>query len=241
MKTKIFATALLILLFTLTIQLSAENNYSDESAWDQAVLIFDEYSVFKPYKMNVYSETYNRKEELEKTEELSYILSYDPNGETESKLIQAIENGIDITEKKRKELEKGSGRGGPGSSSEKMEGMDKIPLDPEVQKDVTAVDTGLTEYKNNKKCSVWEFTIQLNDKYKGIGTAWINAKTGEAVSLSYSFEPLFPFVENMSLILDFETDSEELWYLERLKMEGSINMLIIKKRFDSITTFSDYR
>ena len=101
----------------------------------------------------------------------------------------ALENGEDITEKKRRQQERGSEhprRGGPGGN---MEEMMKHPLDPEFQNDVEASDTGRTEYSRGKLCSVWNFSIKLNDKYSGRGTAWLDAETGEAVSMNYEIEP----------------------------------------------------
>ena len=63
------------------------------------------------------------------------------DGDVEQRLIKAMEDGEDITEKKWKELEKSSSRY-RGSPPGDMEGMDKHPLDPENQRDVTASDSG---------------------------------------------------------------------------------------------------
>ena len=211
------------------------------STWDSAVAIFGANAVIKPHRMEIISKTFDRKGRLEKTEELAYRLNY--TGEDDrpkQELIKAVEDGVDITEKRLKELEKGSrhGEGGPGGE---MEGMDKNPLDPEVQQDVTAVNTGKYEYKNGILCSVWNFEVVLNDKYNGVGKAWLNKETSEAVSMEYHIDPLFPFVDEMNIGMNFIINSKEQWIMNRLEMSGKINMLVMKKSFDSVTTFADYR
>lgn len=212
------------------------------SDWDKAVDVYRETADLKPYRMTVYSETFDRKGRLEKSETLVYSLTYNADGESEQQLIRAEENGEDITEKKRQDLEKNPGRGrGGNESSENMEGMDKHPLDPEVQPDITAVDSGKDEYRGGRLCSVWDFTLQLNEKYTGIGTAWIDTESGRAVSIEYRIEPLFPFVEEMNIGMEFETDKNKIWVLDELKMAGRVNLIVMKKSFDSITSFSDYR
>ena len=75
--------------------------------------------------MTIYSETFDGRGNLEKIEEQFFDLDYS-NGpdEPESRLISAFEDGKDVTDKKRKELEKGDRRGGP-PGGEDMEGMDR--------------------------------------------------------------------------------------------------------------------
>ncbi len=212
------------------------------SDWDRAVEVYSESAELKPYRMVIFSETYDGKGNLEKTEEQVYRLSYDSSGETVQQLLRATEDGKDITVKKLRELEKNDGksRGGPPEGTD-TEGMQKHPLDPGIQEDVYAVNTGRSEYRNNQYCTVWEFKIRLNDKYNGIGTVWINKQNGQAVSIEYRIEPLFPFVEEMNIGLEYKTGDSRQWVLDQLKMSGKVNMLIIKRRFEAITSFSDYR
>ena len=211
------------------------------SNWDRAVEIFGKTSELKPYKMSTRSQTFNGKGQLEKTEEQTFLLDYsvDPDS-PERELIMAIEDGIDITAERRKELEKGHSGGGPPPGAD-MEGMDLMPLDPAEQHRISPVFSGRTEYKNGIRCELWDFEAVLNDKYTGIGTAWINTETGAAVSIEYRIEPLFPFVEEMEIGVEFSADHADRWVLNKLTMNGKVNMLIMKRQFVAVTEFSDYR
>ena len=101
--------------------------------------------------------------------------------------------------------------------------------------------SGRREYKNGRSCEIWDFEMKLNKKYTAVGTAWLDPATGSAVSLSYRIEPLFPFVEEMKIAMDFETDAEQRWFLSSMNMAGRVNMIIMKRTFDSVMEFSDYR
>ena len=215
--------------------------FSAYADWNTAVDVFRNNADLKPHIMKVYSETYNRKGELEKTETVTYRLRYNSSGESESEMLSAYEDGKDVTEQKRKELENGRGNRGRSGPESEMEGIDKHPLDPEVQNDVSVLDTGKKEAKIGRTCSVWNFEISLNDKYSGLGTAWLDVQSSEAVAIEYRIEPLFPFVEEMNIEMEFGTGSSDSWFMDKLKMSGKINMLIMKKGFNSVTTFSDYR
>jgi len=135
-----------------------ESQYLAATAWDDAVKIFSENAELSPYRMEVISRTYNGRGELEKNEEQIFRLIYDLEGVAEQQLINAIEDGKDITEKKRKELQKDSEgrRGGPSGD---MEGMDRHPLDPENQQYVTASDSGRNEYKDGNLCAIWDLSL----------------------------------------------------------------------------------
>jgi hypothetical protein len=227
-------TALLFLLITA----SAVCIYA-EASWSSAVGYFNLGKDLNPHRMNVLSKTYNGKGEIEKTEEMLYLLSYDADGESVNELIRAIENGKDITEKKKKETSRHGERGGgpPGNS----EDFQKSPLDPDLQDDVSASDTGIIQYKAGERCVVWNFRMKLNNDLNAVGKAWISEKTGAAVSLIYQLEPDFPFVEEMNIGLNYITDGSGRWLLDELHFDGRINMIIMKKSFDSVTSFSDYR
>lgn len=211
------------------------------SNWDRAVEIYGETSRLKPYKMNIHSKTFDGQGRLEKTEEQFFILDYNEDSEfPESELILAIEDGRDITVQKRKEYERNHNMGGPPPGVE-TEGMDLMPLDPGEQHRVSPAYSGRTEYKNGTRCEVWNFEAVLNDKHKGVGTVWINSETGAALSMEYSIEPLFPFVEDMSIGMEFSSDHLNRWVLDKFLMDGRVNFLVMKRTFNTVTEFSDYR
>jgi len=221
-----------ILLLSTALPLAAE------ATWDTAVSYYKESQELKPYSMGVLSKTYNGKGEIEKTEEMMYALNYNAQGETVSELIRALEDGKDITEQKKKENRNNQGRGGPPGESEDYR---KSPLDPALQNDVTAFDTGMIQYKQGQRCTVWEFRLKLNSSHDAAGKAWISTETGAAVSLKYRLEPNFPFVEEMNISLDYRTDNSNRFLLEQLRFDGRVNLIIMKKSFVSVTSFSDYR
>ena len=45
----------------------------------------------------------------------------------------------------------------------------------------------------------------------------------------------------MNIGMDFDSDSNGLWVLDRMSMSARVNMLIMKKSFDAVTRFYDYR
>ncbi|HAK44319.1 MAG TPA: hypothetical protein DCO79_00120 [Spirochaeta sp.] len=210
------------------------------SNWHTAVEIYGNSVDLKPYKLSILSQTFDRKGQLEKTEELTFHLDYSLDEDNpERELILALEDGKDVTEEKRKELAKGRGdsNGPPGN----MEDMQKMPLDPAVQTDVSSFFSGRTEIRNGITCEVWNFEIILNDKYTGVGTAWLIPSTGAAASLEYRIEPLFHFVEEMNMGMEFGDDLSDRWVMHSMNMAGKINMLVMKKGFKSIIEFDDYR
>ncbi|MBI9106239.1 MAG: hypothetical protein JEZ04_05790 [Spirochaetales bacterium] len=209
-----------------------------DSSWNTAVRHYRVSEDLKPHSMKVLSQTFNGKMDLEKTEELIFHLSYDVKGQTISELIQATEDGKDVTEQRKNENRNQRGRG--GSPTGNSEGFEKNPLDPAVQSDLTAADTGTTEDKDGERCAVWEFRLKLNNNHDAVGKTWISLKTGAAVSLEYSIEPNFPFVEEMSIGMNYKVDSMGRWLMKEMRFKGRVNMIIMKKNFDAITSFSDY-
>lgn len=217
--------------FILTIILPAA---AVDAGWDTAVSFYRSEPEQKPYRMEILSKSYNRKGEIEKTEKMLFSLSYDADGEMESTLLRATEDGKDITDKKKNERQRHSGGGPP-------EGFDKNPFDPAVQQDIIVADTHIIQYKNGKRCALWDFQLKLNDDYDAVGSAWIDLKTGAAVSIEYYLEPNYPFVEEMNITLNYITDDDGHWLLDELRFAGRINIVIMKKIFDSTTNFYDYR
>ena len=230
----------LIILITASLLTAAAREAHCAPGWDEAVSIFETYSGLRPHRMEIISKTFDGRGNLEKTEQQVLSLDYGPDGEIAgSRLIKAVEDGRDITEEKRKSFRFGPPEGHGGGRN--SDGMDKHPLDPAVQNDVIAAWSGRSEYKNGRSCKVWDFEIKLNSKYTGIGTAWLAAESGEAVSIEYYIDPLFPFVEAMNIGMDFKNDPGGRWLMDRMRMNGRVNMIIMKKTFDAVTIFSDYR
>ncbi len=238
MRIKI-SPALLILLFSIiSLPISAQEN-TGNSLWTRAVEYFAANEGLRPGTMHVQSKTFDRKDKLEKDETQYYMLSYDLEGQPETELIKAIENGVDITEKKKEEIEV-SGASRNRRSGGDGEEFNKSPLDPDFQNSITAIDSGNKEYRNGQLCSVWAFEFLLNDKYTAVGKAWLNPANGAAVSLEYTLTPEYPFTENVIIRIDYTLEESGKWYADKFIFRGTMNLIVMKKRFDTTSTFSDY-
>lgn len=237
---KNISIALFISVFIFCSPLLFAQQTAQDTLWQKAVEFFADNEGLRPGTMHVRSLTFDRKDKLEKEESQLYNLSYDSQGQPETELIQAVENGEDITEKKIEDIEV-SGASRNRRSGGDGEEFNKSPLDPEFQNSINATNSGISEYRDGQLCSVWDFEFVLNEKYTAIGKAWLNPANGAAVSLEYTLTPEYPFTENVMIRIDYTLEDSGKWYARKFIFRGTMDLIVMKKRFDTTSTFSDYR
>ena len=199
--------------------------------WDRAVENYKKNVHLQPHKVIFNSTISNKSDEIEK--EIKQIANLEYTDEQQPKMIilQATENGKDVTEKTRKEFENPD-NDNHGNIKE-YEGISEHPLDYRLQKNITKTQREEHESKNGYYCSVWDFSFRLNDKYTGEGVAWIDVERGRPIYFIYSITPDSMFVKSFSIQLFFNLDGGKNWITRQIIMTGNFTFMFINKKFST--------
>ncbi len=151
-------------------------------------------------------------------------------GKVERKLLTYTENGKDLTESKRAELEKPPKKEGAGVKS---------PFHPDerakYQFAVLAPPSDRPSLARLGFQPAGEKTDQLS-----IGDATIDPQTGDVLTLSLRPSKNPSFVDSLSIEASFDAESPAGRAMSRLSIKGVTGLLFVKQRFRVVTTFSDY-
>lgn len=151
-------------------------------------------------------------------------------GKVERKLLTFTENGKDLTESKRAELEKPPKKEGAGVKS---------PFHPDQRAKyefaVLAPPPDRPSLTRLGFQPAGEKTDQLS-----IGDATIDPETGEVLTLSFRPSKNPTFVESLFIEATFDAQSPAGRAMSRLTLKGVSGVLFMKERFRVVTTFSDY-
>lgn len=151
-------------------------------------------------------------------------------GKVERKLLTYTENGKDLTESKRAELEKppkkeGAGLKSPFHPDERAKYQFAVLAPPGDRPSLTRLGFQ----------PAGEKTDQLS-----IGDATIDPQTGDVLTLSLRPSKNPSFVSSLSIEATFDAESPAGRAMSRLTLKGVAGMLFVKQRFRVVTTFSDY-
>ena len=148
----------------------------------------------------------------------------------ERKLLTFVENGKDLTEDKRAELEQPPKKPGAAVQS---------PFHPAQQAKyqfaVLGPPAGQPQLLRLGFQPAGEKTEELY-----IGDATVDPETGDTLSLSLRPSKNPAFVQSLSLEATLEAPTPAGRAMSRLTMKGVTGFLFLKQRFRVVTTFSDY-
>lgn len=220
---------LVLLLILLPTRLGAQD------LWERGLEWFRASEGWKPREMtSVFLLRDGNGREEERVEEV-YLLSYE-NGKPSSRLVSSLRNGTDQTEKRRKEEEKQSRHGEDGPAFRMGEG--EHPLNPEFQSRVSKTATATTRI-DGVECVEYSFDLKL-EKSTMSGTIALAKPSGEPVRMSWTLDPLPPFLSELSFRSRYERASFGLAVLSSVEFSGSGGMLFIRKDFLGTMSMSSY-
>jgi len=151
-------------------------------------------------------------------------------GKVERKLLTYTENGKDLTESKRAELEKPPKKEGAGVKS---------PFHPDERaKYQFAVLAPPGDRPSLARLGFQPAGEKTDQLY--IGDATIDPQTGDVLTLSLRPSKNPTFVSSLSMEATFDAQSPAGRAMSRLSMKGVAGLLFVKQRFRVVTTFSDY-
>jgi hypothetical protein len=182
-------------------------------------------------------EELDNKGKVKKTDEMWNKIVYDTNGKTKSELTKYLENGIDVTEKKKVEL--GKQYRNSNRTNMSMSFSDINPFQKNKQPGISFKWSGLIESNDNKECAVFDFKSVYSNKTQS-GKAWIDIKTGAPVNMEYINTPNPQFIAWLSNSVQFNYTDEGGWYPVSMKFEGAGGFLMMKMHVRSTITLSDY-
>ena len=148
---------------------------------------------------------------------------------TERKLFTYQENGKDLTEDKRAELEKEPPKKGGAAV--------QSPFHPDQR----------AKYRFSTLEPPADGLVRLGFEPSGeksdqlyVGEATVDPETGDVRSLSLKPSKYPTFVDSLSLEARLDAPTPAGRAMSRLAMKGEAGLLFFKKRFRVVTTFSDY-
>jgi hypothetical protein len=150
-------------------------------------------------------------------------------GKVERKLMTFVEDGKDLTEAKRAELEQ----------PPKKEVAVKSPFHPEqrakYQFAILAPPDGKPELMRLGFQPSGEKSQELY-----MGDATVDPQTGDVLALSLRPSKNPPFVQSLSIEATLDTQTPAGRAMSKLTIKGVAGALFFKDRFRIVTTFSDY-
>ena len=162
-----------------------------------------------------------------------------------AEVVSATSDGKDVTEKARAEEEKERERQKKTKADDREETIQVSPsyhpFDPEVQNRVTAKRLG-PDVLDGRNTVVFSFTHRPKSG-DGVlrGKAWLDVDTGEPIQVEVSPDPLPKHIDKMVTRVHFERTPEGWWVPARSEIEGEGGLLWIRRTFESIVRFRDFR
>jgi len=212
-----------------------------DSLWQKAVEISAASEDWVPGLIIEKEEVFDEDGKLEESSEVHLRFIPEKNGEIAIKLIKAIENGKEVTEEARDEIEK--------YLQELEEDEEDNPFNPGVQQNITIKRLNRTRVINDKKCIAYEYKQKTKDA-EWYGTAWLEVGTGIPVEVQSEPDPLPPIeegveAESLSVIIRYDYTAEGAWYVKEAIVDIGIKVKILplvtfKGTVHNVTTFSEY-
>ncbi len=216
------------------------------SLWNDAVDLFDAYGDLIPGRMEISFDQYNGRGRLVTSDRSTIAIWVDDTGETQTRIISAERDGEDVTEERREDPSSGAPPfgGRPGDDEEADDnafaGLSRSPFDPDEQEHVTITRIGAVENVDGVRSQVFEFRHRTSDSAANVGTAWLDAETGEPVLLRLTIEPLPRVISEFEMEQSFARDEQGQWVVRRLDFVGAGSILFLQRRIESRLIFSEY-
>ncbi len=208
----------------------AANGMDADELWSRAEAAWKIGAAYAPTGMVVVSTELDGKGKATKTEELEYRISYE-GGTARPELVRAVENGKDVTEKRRAAdaKSKDAAREDDGRMFE-----DTVPFSglarPKLERgDATPRDGGLRA------------AYRIKDRESGYAGFANFGAGGDAESLDYRSDPLPDMVTRMEGRIGFERLADGALVVSSCAMEGEAVILFVKKGFRMTMRFTGYR
>jgi hypothetical protein len=160
-----------------------------------------------------------------------YRLSASSTGEVTMDVTRASHNDTDTTQKEQENQKKRKST--PFS-------MGDNPFDPLMQDAVEARRLPDTVLKGGVSCVAFDFSMKKKDATTITGTAWLDARSGIPVEVSYTSQPLPRGLFKMTMTLRYASGPAGDGFLNEVLVEGVGGFLFIKKNFRSTITLGGY-
>jgi hypothetical protein len=230
---------MMIVLLLCAGHLYAEDTNKMDLLWQNAVKLAGDNRGLIAGRMIVQSVIMDDNGKTNKVNELEIRVNTNKDGYLQPEMTKFIENGKDITEAKKKEINEAknnhSGNARIGFSMEDMN-----PFLPGLQSNITIIRITADTDTN---ISVYDYirTINNNKVKTQTGRAWLDKITGVPIKIIFTIDPLPPFVTRMTNAVFYKTGKKMEWYPDKMVIEGSGGFLFYKVNMVSITQFDDYK
>ncbi|MEW6432464.1 MAG: hypothetical protein AB1730_13235 [Myxococcota bacterium] len=169
----------------------------------------------------------------EKHTELVFKVSR-KDGKVTRELRSATEDGKDISEKTRKDLDEAQEKNGDGNGK-----VQASPFHPDERAKYAFALLPPSDKAPGLVRIAFQPAGEKSDKVM-IGDAAIDPETGDVVRMSMRPSKNPRFVDHLYLELEFDAQTPAGRALSKLSTRGAGGLLFVKKRFAVVTTFSDY-
>ncbi len=227
-------TAIILCAGFLLIPVKAEEQTAVDSLWQQAVNIATQNQDIVPGTIYLHSNEFNSKGILKKEEKTWTKVFLDQDGNIRMDLVKYLENGIDVTETKKKEFEQKEKNKEKKKKNEMgMDLGDFNPFNPDIQKDITISSLNLQESVNSQSCSVYKYTRAMPNGVTQTGKAWLDSSTGIPLQIEYTLDPLPAFVKELTFKINYKKNQNNIWAPYKVNMAGKVNAFFYKATISS--------
>ena len=221
--------ALLLLLLLAPAALHAAS--SADPLWGKAVDFARVSKDWAPGNASFLMELVDDKGTAQESWQVWYRVSVSATGDMALEVTRAMHNGVDTTQKEQETQKKRKAT--PFS-------MGDNPFDPQVQESVAAVARGSTETVAGRTCALFDFTMKKKDGSVLSGSAWLDARTGAPVEVSYTASRLPRGVLQMKTTLLYAAGPAGEGFLKEARIEGVAGILFFRKSFRTAITVDGY-
>lgn len=172
----------------------------------------------------------------EKHSELVFRVSR-KDGKPTRELVTATEDGKDVTDEKRKELDEAKQKNGNGNGNGKGQAS---PFHPEQRAKYAFSLLPPSDKAPGLVRIAFQPAGERSDELM-LGDAAIDPQTGDVVRMSMRPSKNPRFVDYLSIELEFEAQTPAGRAISKLSARGAGGIAFIKKRYAVVTTFSDYK
>ncbi len=233
---------LLIPLLLVVFGLSFGESPGTDPLWQKAVEIAGKNTNWIPGSMVIKNYVLEDNGNVKKAEEITMKVYLDESNQLKSDMVKYLENGVDVTERKKNDIEQAQRRNRSTNQGQGMVvGFDNlIPFMPGEQTNISLSNTGRKVTYENREFIIYDYKRIMIRGERQIGRAWLDSVTGIPLKIVYTVDPLPQYVFRITNEVVFQTGRKGGWYPERLTVDGSGGFILFKMNMNSTTFFSDF-
>ncbi len=214
--------ALCLMIFSVSFNLKSPvypEGIKSPDLWSLAVKIADRNKNWIPGTIDSTSEEYDPAGNIKKVTELKMKIYRGVSNDMRSDVLKYIENGADLTEKRKMDQEESLKKDGDFNQVLNIGFGALIPFYPDEQTNLEYKSTGRSVTNDGNLYTVYEFKRKSTNNSFQQGEAWLDSASGAPLRISYIIKPLPKYVFSLTNEVFFKSEKGR-WYIDRVRLDG---------------------